>query len=97
MKKKNIVNGRMVCDCSEIPFIGSLRGISKLDFLYYGLESPYRKAIARGQGGSKKEASWDGKEHICCHSKYAARHYKHCTKAIRNTPDDFSDLVEKYD
>lgn len=93
---KNVINGRKVCSASDIPFLGSLKGLSRQDYLWYGLDSVYRNMIARGQGASRKDPTWSKSLsiHTCCKSKYPWRHFKDCKKALRNCPDDLSDLKD---
>src|SRR4051812_43714313 len=61
-----------------------------------GCENAYRLAFARGEGASTKEVTWNKAQHrhICCDSKVAWRHRASCSNAVRNMPDDLSDLKE---
>ena len=67
---------------SEIPFFEG--EISSDEKARYGMILPggkinyYRLMFAKGQGGSKREDTWNKKEHTCCHSKVCWRHKVGC-------------------
>jgi hypothetical protein len=91
-KQKNFVNGRNVPPCEEIPYYPPGTRIPRDEFFKYGLDSVYRYMIARGRGASRKDVTWNGKEHTCCHCKYPWRHFATCRHARPNWPVDLSDL-----
>jgi hypothetical protein len=72
----------------ELPFFDSLRGVSRAEMVRLGLIcttghiNAYRRAFVLGQGGSKKEATWDHaqRQHTCCASKVPWRHKKGCPR-----------------
>lgn len=43
-----------------------------------GIENAYRRAFLDGLGGSRREATWNKYEHICCNSKVYWRHKSSC-------------------
>lgn len=92
---KNVVFGRKVSPVNEIPYYPPGVRIPKDEYYKYGLDSVYRWVFARGQGGSAKDVTWSKAKHmhVCCNSKYPWRHFKNCPKALRNAPDDLSDLL----
>jgi hypothetical protein len=96
MAIKNVINGRKVTPVSEIPFYPAGIRIPKSDVIKYGLDSVYRYIFARGQGGSCRDITWSKEKylHECCGSKYPWRHFAACPKALRNLPDDLSDLKD---
>jgi hypothetical protein len=54
MTQKNVVLGRKVAPCSEIPHYPPGVRIPQEDIRKYGLDSVYRYMIARGRGASRK-------------------------------------------
>lgn len=92
MKQKNVVLGRRVTECDGIPYYPPGERISQEDVRKYGLDSVYRYMIARGRGASRKDFTWNGHEHSCCHCKYPWRHFATGKNARPNWPDDLSDL-----
>lgn len=66
-----------------------------------GTDNAYRIAFAQGLGASNKEKTYrKGYEgstrggHICCGSRVGWRHKVTCKNALRNAPDDYSDLKD---
>jgi hypothetical protein len=93
-KTKNVVMGRFVTPCEQIPYYPPGVRIPKEDVRRYGLDSVYRYMIARGRGASRKDVTWNGKEHTCCHCRYPWRHFPTCMHARPNWKDDLSDLKD---
>lgn len=70
----------------ELPYIDSLTELSMTERKRYGLYLPsgqtnyYRIQKMKGQGGSRKEATWDQKRHThsCCSSRVNWRHKTDC-------------------
>lgn len=81
MKKKKTIPDIRVKD---IPFItGKISYEEKLAYgmiMSNGKENFYRIMFAKGQGGSKKESSWNRNkhQHDCCQSKVPWRHRTSC-------------------
>ena len=71
---------------------GAVSIVTAEDIRKYGLDSVYRYMIARGRGASRKDVTWNGNEHTCCHCRYPWRHFATCRHARPNWPDDLSDL-----
>jgi hypothetical protein len=90
--KKNVIDGRPVRPVSEIPYYPPGTRIPKEDVRKYGLNSVYRYMVARGRGASRKDFTWNGKEHTCCHCKYPWRHFATCKHARPNWSDDLGDV-----
>jgi hypothetical protein len=71
---------------TDIPFFEGR--ITRADKEKYGMIMPsgkdndYRIAIAKGQGGSAKEETWERTQHwhSCCKSKVAWRHKTSCPR-----------------
>lgn len=61
-----------------------------------GRINAYRMAFAHGQGASSKDNTWDklSHKHLCCGSKVGWRHKTDCFNAVKNAPDDLSDLKD---
>lgn len=63
-----------------------------------GRLNAYRWAFYQGVGGSPKDKTFDLKigtrgGHKCCKSKVWWRHKVSCKNAVKNSPDDLSDLL----
>lgn len=61
-----------------------------------GCVNDYRYYQYIGQGGSRKEDSWNKKKHWhdCCKSKVPWRHKTGCKPELPDDPDDLSDLKD---
>lgn len=62
-----------------------------------GRKNAYRDAFHTGLGASRGDETFDPKlgvrgGHRCCGSKVEWRHKVTCSNAVRNAPDDYSDL-----
>lgn len=66
-----------------------------------GNVNSYRVAFLQGLGASSKEKTYRKRYkgsprggHICCGSRVGWRHKVTCKNALRNLPDDYSDLKD---
>lgn len=68
-------------------------------FCKSGRINAYRRAFALGHGASPSDPTFDPKlgargGQKCCGSRVWWRHKVNCKKAVRNAPDDLSDLKD---
>lgn len=84
----------------DLPFVKSLIEVPREERIRLGLihsrggVNEYRRAFLVGQGASTRDKTWsEGKHwHVCCKSKVGWRHKTNCKNALRNAPDDLSDI-----
>lgn len=63
-----------------------------------GRVNEYRRAFYQGLGASPKDYTFDASigtrgGHKCCGSRVYWRHKVSCPMAVKNAPDDLSDLI----
>jgi hypothetical protein len=53
-----------------------------------------RYMIARGRSASRKDFTWNEKQHACCHWEYPWSHFATCKHARPNWNDALTDLKD---
>jgi|GEM_PF-2669993 len=102
MTSRTITFGRFREIKPLLPFYKSIKTMPTEERLEFGLimrdgkTNKYRTAFIEGVGASIKDRTWNRKkhQHSCCGSKVPWRHLINCSKAVRNAPDDLSDLKD---